>query len=76
MNEYKWVFVENKAEIIKEIIGNIIDGENVKKEIRIIHLDDYQIDDIDSFEIDELRKLVINENVKIFSKVIDNEQKL
>ena len=68
----KWVFVEAKSEIIKEVIGNIIDGKDINElDIRIIDLDEYDIDDISFFEIDDLRKLVTNESVKIFKKVVD-----
>ena len=66
-----WVLVENKQEIIKGIIENIIDGENIKNEIRIIYLEEYEVYDISSFEIDDLRKIVIDENVKIFKKIVD-----
>jgi hypothetical protein len=66
----KWVFVEAKSEIIKEVIGNIIDGKDINElDIRIIDLDEYDIDNIDYisfFGIDDFRKLITNESVKIF----------
>lgn len=71
----KWVFVEAKSEIIKEVIGNIIDGKDINElDIRIIDLDEYDIDNIDYisfFGIDDFRKLITNESVKIFKKVVD-----
>lgn len=70
----EWVFVEAKSEIIKEVLGNIIDGKENESDIRIINLDEYEIDDFSAFGIDDLRKIVTNESVKLFHKVVDKSK--
>ena len=73
----EWVFVEAKSEIIKEVLGNIIDGKDINEsDIRIINLDEYEIDDFSTFGIDDLRKIVTNESVKIFKKVVDTNKQV
>ena len=66
---YKWVLCDNKISALTDIMKGLVDL--TQEEYRIIQLSDYEIYDLDGYTLQYLRDFVLDEDLKLFKKVVD-----
>lgn len=74
MKSHAWIEVVDKAEGFKEIIDGDVSLEMT--EYRVVDLENYEVFDLEDYDLSLLRDIVVDKNIKLFQKVVDNQSEL